>query len=169
MSNPLCPIRASIVAALLLLLTPDLSAKPAAVTLAGLVQKSSVIVFGRVETEGGSVSKPGSRWVPFKSSRVLKGDTSLAGRDIQLCNSPPPMREYPDLSKLMGEIVLFLSAEKDGCFEYSHTTTSVVGVRDGKVTTAAIADQPIYQPWNVFLEKLRNLVSKQAREDADPK
>jgi hypothetical protein len=68
------------------------------------------------------------------------------------------MSEYPDLSQLAGEVVLFLSAEKAGCFEYSHTTMSVLGVRDGQVATAAIADQPIYQPWNVFLEKLCKLV-----------
>jgi hypothetical protein len=73
------------------------------------------------------------------------------------------MREYPNLSKLVGEVILFLSAEKGGCFEYSHTTTSVVGVRDGRVETAAIADQPIDLPWNVFLERLRKLTPRQAQ------
>ena len=164
MSNSLRTKRASIAAVLLVLLAPILVAKPAAVTLAELVQQSSVIVFGRLETEGSSVPKPGSGWVPFKSSRVLKGDASLGGRDIQLCNSPPPMREYPDLSKLAGDVILFLAAEKEGCFEYSRTTISVVGVRDGKVTTAAIADQPIDQPWDVFLGKLRRLGAGEARE-----
>lgn len=142
---------------LLVLLASILVAKPAAVTLAELVHQSPVIVFGRLEIEGSSVPKPGAGLVPFKSSRVLKGDASLGGRDIQLCNSPPPVREYPDLSKLAGDVILFLSAEKERCFEYSRTTISVVGVRDGKVTTAAIADQPIYQSWNVFLKKLRHL------------
>jgi hypothetical protein len=156
-SNALRAKRASIAAVLLVLFAPILVAKPAAVTLEELVQQSSVIVYGRLETEGSSVPKPGEGWVSFKSLQVLKGDASFGGRDIQLCNSPPPMREYPDLSKLTGEVVLFLSVGKEGCFEYSRTTTSVVGVRDGTVTTAAIADQPIYQPWNVFLEKLRRL------------
>jgi hypothetical protein len=165
MSNSFRPIRTSIAAVFLVLLAPILVAKPAAVTLAELVQHSPVIVLGRLEIEGDSVPKPGAGWVSFKSLRSLKGGASLGGRNIQLCNSPPPMREYPDLSKLSGEVVLFLSAEKGGCFEYSHTTTSVVGVRDGKVTTAAIADQPIYQPWNVFLQKLRRL-GTMAPEDA---
>ena len=62
---------------------PILAAKPAAVTLAELVQQSSVIVFGRLEIEGSSVPKPGAGWVPFKSSRVFMGDASLGGRDIQ--------------------------------------------------------------------------------------
>lgn len=166
MSNSFRPDRTSIAAVLLVLFAPILVAKPAAVTLAELVQDSPIIVRGRLETEGDSVPKPGSGWVSFKSLQVLKGDVSFGGRDIQLCNSPPPMREYPDLSKLAGEVVLFLSAEKRGCCEYSHTTTSVVGVRDGKVTTAAIADQPIYQPWNVFLEKVRRL-GKMAPRGAD--
>ena len=157
MSNSFRPKRASVAAVLLVLLTPILVAKPAAVTLEELVKHSPVIVLGRLETEGDSVPKPGSGWVSFKSLQILKGDASFGGRDIQLCNSPPPMMEYPDLSKLTGEVVLFLSAKKKGCFEYSRTTTSVVGVRDGKVTTAAIADQPICQPWNAFLDKLRRL------------
>jgi hypothetical protein len=157
LSDSFCPRRAAITTVLLVLLAPILMAKPAAVTLAELVQHSPVIVLGRLETEGDSVPKPGSGRVSFKSLRVLKGDASFGGRNIQLCNSPPPMREYPDLSKLTGDVVLFLYAEKGGCFEYSNTTTSVVGVRDGKVTTAAIADQPIDQPFNVFLEKLRRL------------
>jgi len=42
-----------IAAVLLVLLAPVLVAKPAAVTLAELVQHSRVIVLGRLETEGG--------------------------------------------------------------------------------------------------------------------
>jgi hypothetical protein len=78
------------------------------------------------------------------------------------------MREYPDLSKLTGEVVLFLSAEKAGCFEYSHTTISIAGVRDGRVDTAAIADQPMYLSWDVFLKKLRKLISRQGQIDPHP-
>jgi hypothetical protein len=132
------------------------------VTLAELVRQSSVIVLGRLETDDKSVPKPGSGWASFKALQVLKGDASLADRDIQLCNSPPPMAEYPNPSRWTGrEVVLFLSERKEGCFEYSHTTTSVLGVGDGEVTTAAIADQPISQHWNVFLKKLRKLLAKQ--------
>lgn len=161
MRNSVFTTPASIAAALLLLLAPTLYAKPSSVTLAELVQKSSVIVFGRLETQGKSAPKPGSGWAPFRASQVLKGDTSLADQAIQLCNSPPPMAEYPDPTVFAGrDVVLFLSKEKEGCFEYSHTTTSVVGVRDGGVATSAIADQPIYQPWNVFLNKLRRLLAK---------
>lgn len=159
--NSFRPNRASMAVVLLGVFAPILVAKPASVTLADLVRQSPVIVLGRLETEGDSVPKPGSGWVSFKSTQVLKGDAAYGSRDIQLCNSPPPMREYPDLSKLAGEVVLFLSAETGGCFEYSHTTTSVLGVRDGNVTTAAIADQPLYQPWDVFVGKLRSLMAKQ--------
>ena len=160
MRNSLCAT--PIVAILLVFLAPALAAKPAGVTLAELVQQSSVIVLGRIETDGKSVPKPGSGFALFKTLRVLKGNVSLGDRDIQLCNSPPPMAEYPDPSRWAErQVVLFLSEEKGGCFEYSHTTTSVLGVSDGRVTTAAIADQPTYQHWDVFLKQLHNLVAKQ--------
>lgn len=155
-------VSVSILAVLMLLLSPDLLAKTAAITLAKLVQRSPVIVLGQIDNEAHS-TRANSRWVSFKPSKVIKGDASLADHDIQLCNSPPPMREYPELSKLTGDAVLFLSTERGGCFEFSHTTTSVVQVRAGRATTAAIADQPIYQPWEVFLRKLRSLISKQGR------
>src|SRR5690348_16190286 len=111
MSNSIRLVPVSVVTIFSVLLATDLFAKPASATFAELVRQSPVIVFGRLETEGSSVPKPGSGWVSFKTLRVLRGDASLGGRDIQLCNSPPPMREYPDLSKLTGEVVLFLSAE----------------------------------------------------------
>jgi hypothetical protein len=164
MSNPAHPGRTAVIAALFAIFAFKAFAKPASITLSQLVRQSSVIVLGRLEMRGGSVPKPGSGQITFRPSQVLKGDASFGSRDIKLCNSAPPMREYPDLSKLTGEVVMFLSAEKDGCFEYSHTTTSVVAVRDGKVTTAAIADQPIYEPWNVFLQRVSSLVSKEGRD-----
>jgi hypothetical protein len=149
------------VAILLALLAPALFAKPSGITLAELVQQSSAIVLGRLEAEGGVVPKPGTGWAAFEASQILKGDGSLANGPIQLCNSPPPMREYPDPTRWVGrEVVLFLSAAKEGCFEYSHTTTSVLAVDSGKVTTAAIAGEPIFQPWSVFLKKLRKLMTR---------
>jgi hypothetical protein len=163
MSHPVRLRYVAVIAALLATFAFAAFAKPASITLRQLVRQSSVIVLGRLKTEGSIVPKPGSGRIIFLASRVLKGDASYGGRDIQLCNSPPPMREYPDLSRLTGEVVMFLSAENDGCFEYSHTTTSVAGVRDGNVTTAAIADQPIYEPWDVFLQKITALVSEEAR------
>ena len=161
MRMPLGAIEVSAAAVFSLLFATDLAAKPGNVTFSELVRHSPVIVFGRLETEGSSVPQPGSGWVTFKSLQVLRGDSSLGGRDIQLCNSPPPMREYPDLSKLTGEVVLFLSAEKAGCFEYSYTTISVAGARDGRVDTAAMADQPMSLSWDEFLKKLRKLIAKQ--------
>jgi hypothetical protein len=159
-SKPFLSMPASIVAASSLLLSAGLLAKTSAITLAELVQQSPVIVLGQVEKESGS--KGGnSRWVSFRPSQILRGEASIAGRDVQLCNSPPSMREYPDLSKFTGDVVLFLSAQKGGCFEFSHTTTSVVEVHDGRATTAAIADEPLYQPREAFLDKLRSLISKQ--------
>jgi hypothetical protein len=149
------------VAILLALLAPALFAKPSGITLAELVQQSSAIVRGRLNVEGGAVPKLGTGWAAFEASQILKGNGSLANGPIKLCNSPPTMREYPDPTRWVGrEVVLFLSAAKEGCFEYSHTTTSVLAVDKGKVTTAAIADEPIDQPWSVFVKKLRKLMTR---------
>jgi hypothetical protein len=149
------------IAILLVLVAPALFAKPSSITLAELVQQSSAIVLGRLSAEGGSAPKPGTGWADFEASQILKGDGSLANGPILLCNSPPPMREYPDPTRWIGrEVVLFLSAAKEGCFEYAHTTTSVLAVDNGKVTTAAIADEPIYQPWSVFVKKLHKIMTR---------
>lgn len=162
MNKPLHTVSASILAMLMALPSPELLAKTAAITLAKLVQQSPVIVLGQIDQENHS-TRASSRWVSFKPSKIIRGDVSISERDIQLCNSRPRMREYPELSKMTGDALLFLSEENGGCFEFSHTTTSVVQVSNGRATTAAIADQPIYQPWDVFLRKLRSLILKQRR------
>jgi hypothetical protein len=157
MRNAVRQLLTSLVAVICMLGVAPLGAKPSAITLSDLVHRSSVIVFGRLE----SVSTTGARWIPFRPTQVLKGNASIATQQIQLCNSPPKMQEYPDLSKMAGDVVLFLTADKRGCFEFTHTTTSVVEVHEGNATTAAISDQPVYQPWSVFEEKVRRFVATQ--------
>src|ERR1700757_1217503 len=139
-----------------ILLATDLLAKTTAATLPELVQESSVIVYGQIDT----VRSPAPRapWMSFKVSEVIKGDPSLSTDAIFLCNSPPPMREYPDLSKLTGNLVLFLSSQKGGCFDFSHTVKSVVEVHGDQVKTVVIDDQPDTQSFKLFLKKVRNLV-----------
>jgi hypothetical protein len=148
----------SVIAVLMLMLATDLLAKTTAATLPELVQESSVIVYGHIDTVGSP--PPRASWVSFKVSEVIKGNPSLTAEAIFLCNSPPPMREYPDLSKLTGNLVLFLSSQKGGCFDFSHTVKSVVEVHGDQATTVVIDDQPDTQSFKLFLEKLRNLVAK---------
>ena len=87
---------------------------------------------------------------------------ALAGRTIQLCNSPPPLGEYPKLSLLTYDVILFLVARKNDCFEFSYRTRSVVEVHGDKVMTAALADQPLEQSRDEFIGRLRKLVAEKA-------
>src|ERR1051326_7085131 len=151
---------------LLVILNVNLLAKTTAVTLSELVQQSSVIIYGEIDSAGSSLPGASASWVPFKASQVIKGDPSLTKGAIFLCNSPPPMREYPDVSKLRGNLVLFLSSKKGGCFDFSHTVKSVVEVHDDKAATVVIDDQPDTQSLKAFLKKLRNLVAKQSKSVA---
>lgn len=139
------------------LISPNLLARATAVTLAQLVSESPTILYGHADA---SAAK--SQQVPFEVSLVLKGPASLGKGRVILCNSPPPMREYPDLSKLTGNQILFLSEKKGECFDLSHTYRSVVNVRDDIVSTVAIQDEPKRQSYETFLKKIRLFVSKQA-------
>ena len=98
----------NIVAALMLLFETSAFAKTTPITLPELVKRSSVIVYGHMGKVGGSPLRPSASWVPFKASQIIKGDLSLTREDILLCDSRPPMMEYPDLSRLRGDLVLFL-------------------------------------------------------------
>jgi hypothetical protein len=157
-------VRASGFCVALTLLLPDaaLLAKTTAVTLSELVQESSVIVYGQIDRGASLPPGSASSWVPFNASRIVKGDSSLDKEPMFLCNLPPAMREYPDVSKLTGKLVLFLSAKKNSCFDFSHTVKSVVEVHADQAETIVINDQPETQSLELFLRKLRKLVSTAA-------
>jgi hypothetical protein len=154
------------VAILLLAPAPVVFAKVTAVTLAELVQESTAIVYGHI-TDAGDPARGPTDWVPFEASRVIKGPASLHAQTVRLCRSPPPMKDYPDISKWKGyEVFLFLSPRGADCFELSHSYVSIVEVHDGKASTVEIEDQPKAQPFERFLKKIDALVSKQARQSA---
>lgn len=166
MNRKLHAIGITIVAALMLLFETSAFAKTTAITLSELVKESSAIVYGRMGKIGSSPRRPGASWIPFKASQVIKGDPSLAGGEILLCNSRPPMTEYPDLSNLRGNLVLFLSHRKSGCYEFTHTVKSVIEVHDDRAATVVINDQPDSQSFKWFLKKIRYLVAKQGKSVA---
>jgi hypothetical protein len=153
----------NIVAALMLLFETSAFAKTTPITLPELVKRSSVIVYGHMGKVGGSPLRPSASWVPFKASQIIKGDLSLTREDILLCDSRPPMMEYPDLSRLRGDLVLFLRRKRSGCYEFTHTVKSVVEVHEDQATTVVINDQPHTQSFELFLKKLRYLVAKQRK------
>jgi hypothetical protein len=128
--------------------------KATIVTLPELIQQSSVIAYGHIKAgpaESGSVS--------FQAVSMLKGTAPVADSTILLCNARPNT-EWPDLSKLVGENVLFL--KRDGaCFNLSHSYRSVIRIRDHRATTIVIKDQPDDQPVDEFLDKVRSLVARE--------
>jgi hypothetical protein len=138
-----------------------LVAKVSSMTLAEMVKKSPIIVYGETLEVDGSSSARNVAWVTFKTLVVVRGSESLAKETIYLCNSPPPMMDYPDLRKWTGGVgVLFLTEKNNGCFELVHSYVSVVDVRDNQASTAAKEDQPISQPLGRFLKKVRSFIPK---------
>jgi hypothetical protein len=129
--------------------------KATVVTLPELVQQSSVIAYGHIKA---GTAGPGSL-VSFQAVSMLKGAAPAADSTIPLCNARPNT-EWPDLSKLIGDNVLFL--KRDGaCFSLSHSYRSVIRVRDDRAATIVIKDQPDDQPLNEFLGKVRSLVTRE--------
>jgi hypothetical protein len=140
---------------------PRLVAKVSSMSLAEMVKRSPIIVYGETLEVDGSSPPRNVAWVAFKTLVVVRGSESLAKEIIYLCNSPPPMMDYPDLRRWAGGVgVLFLTENNNGCFDLVHSYVSVVDVRDNQATTAAIEDQPIRQPLGRFLKKVRSLIQK---------
>ena len=140
------------------LMAPSLTlARMTDVTLMELVKKSDVIVFGHVSS---TVDSATSAPVRFEVISVIKGGGTLkAGKILLLCN-PHSNSELPDLSKLSGDNVIFLSKATD-CFDLSHGYVSVVQVADGRASTYAIKDQPKSRQWKPFLRQLQATVASQ--------
>jgi hypothetical protein len=152
-------IRLLVVAAVLCSPAPHLVAKVSSMSLAEMVKKSPIIVYGETFEADGSSPARNVAWVAFKTLVVVRGPESLAKEVIYLCNSQPPMMDYPDLRKWADGVgVLFLAEKNDGCFQLVHSYVSVVDVRGNQASTAAIADQPISQPLGHFLKKVRSLI-----------
>jgi len=137
-------------------------AKATIVTLSELIMQSQVSVYGHVGASTKFQSPaPSTSWVRFEASQVLKGQASIRGGVVPLCNSRPN-EEWPDMSTLAGENILFLARHGD-CFNLSHNYRSLANVHGDQVSTMTIGDQPNAQPLDVFVKKVRALVSEQAR------
>jgi len=140
---------------------PRLVAKVSSMSLAEMVKKSPIIVYGETLGVDGSSPARNAAWVAFKTLVVVRGSESFAKEKMYLCNSRPPMMDYPDLQRWAGGVgVLFLKEKNNGCFELVHSYVSVVDVRDNQATTAAIEGQPIHQPLGRFFKKVRSLIPK---------
>jgi hypothetical protein len=141
----------------------EVQAKIAPVTLSDLVEKSQAIVYGHAVAAGDSSQSKDTTLVTFEVSKVLKGAASLTSRQMILCNSPPPMVDYPDLSKLGGDNVIFLVERPSGCFGLTRGYKSIVPIRDNRALTQALEHQPKDQELKLFLQKVSFLVSSTRR------
>ena len=91
--------------------------------------------------------------VEFDIVEVLKGKPRTK---LSLCNYHPDS-EWPDLSRLNGDYVLF--AEPDGnCERLTLGYRSLLPVVDRLADTSGIEDEPARQPIQKFLTRLRALV-----------
>ncbi|HZF17086.1 MAG TPA: hypothetical protein VE046_14190 [Steroidobacteraceae bacterium] len=133
-------------------------AKATIVTLSELVTQSQVIVYGRVVGSPAALS-PQSK-VRFEVSTVFKGDSLVHDGAVLLCNSRPNS-EWPDVSKVAGNSVLFL-AQKEGCLELSHSYRALLKVQGDQISTVTIEDQPDSQPLDQFFKKVQALVCNQS-------
>src|SRR4029079_10018062 len=162
-------IRNILFGALLLVVGSASFARVSVKTLPELVNISKFIAYGRIVSNAATSS--GDRdWVSFEPMQILRGSSTLVGKPVSLCRKPPPMTDYPDISKWAAyEVVLFLSPRPEGCFELSHSYVAVVEVRDGVAQTARVEKQPDNQPCDLFLQKIRKLVASQSQTSATEK
>ena len=146
----------------LLLASSNSFARVTAKALPELVKMSSTIVFGEVvEAQNGSQSRVD--WAAFRVEKVVRG-TASPGDIVQICRTPPPMTDYPDVSRWLGHtIIVFLSPRPEGCMQLSHSYVSVVEIRDDRARTAQIDKEPDDQPCATFMKKLRKLSSKKSK------
>ena len=130
-------------------------AKLTNISLAELVEGSTVIAYGRSVTDGKS-----SPLVVFQTETLLKGPREAAQKTLRICNDPADVESY-DLSKVSEPYVVFATGGKD-CYTPIHGLRSVVQVREGIALTGNISDQPQEQPVTAFIKKVSQLVEHQA-------
>jgi hypothetical protein len=143
------------------LFAPFVYAKATIVTLPELIRQSQLIVYGHVDAAAKTRSLAPASSVRFEASRILKGESSVDGSVVLLCDSRPNS-EWPDLSKLAGNNILFLTRDGE-CFRLSHSYRSLVRIHGNDVSTVTIEDQPEQQPLDQFIEKVRAYASEHAR------
>jgi hypothetical protein len=122
------------------------------VTLSQLIGRSEVIVYGRLDPR----LTPAGELVSFRADSILKGGSLVSPGSISLCNPSDHSEEAPDLSKIQGNVVIFLK-EHSSCLRLSYGAKSIVDTRDGRANTSAIDGELASQPLNHFLSRIREI------------
>jgi hypothetical protein len=124
-------------------------------SLSQLVRDSPIVAFGHFRQIADHPSASSDATVGFDIVEVLKGTSRTT---LSLCNYHPDS-EWPDLSRLNGDYVLF--AESDGtCERLTLGYRSLIPVVDRVANTSAIDDEPARQPVKKLLMRLRTLVKQ---------
>lgn len=125
------------------------------ITLSELVQKSDLIARGHLQRV--SPESPRSSGVAsMHPISVLKGEVAKGENEIPLCNGRVDS-ENPDLATLAGDYVAFV-AKRGRCFYLVWGWDSLIAIRADQAHTSGIEDQPIEQPVEDFLRKIRSLL-----------
>jgi hypothetical protein len=133
------------------------NARMVTATLSQLVRDSPVVVFGHFRQIVDHPAASSDATVEFDIVEVLKGKPRTK---LSLCNYHPDS-EWPDLSRLNGDYVLF--AEPDGtCERLTLGYRSLTPVVNRVANTSGIEDEPARQPIQKFLMRLRALVKHQS-------
>jgi hypothetical protein len=128
------------------------------ITLAELVARSDVIVYGVVVNEPESKSHA----VVVVPKAVLKGNIRANEDAFVVCNVVGDS-ESIDLNSVRRPLVVFAKRTPE-CLVPVHGITSTIVVRDGIAATAAIVDQPSRQSVADFLEKVKQITSSEQRK-----
>lgn len=128
-------------------------------TLSELVRQSKLIVLGHFHEGAYQSAGEPNDVVRFDVSEVFKGASKLHS-PVALCNYHPDS-EWPDLSKMKGNYVIFVSPH-GACFQLTVGYRSATLVSDGTAKTGGITGQPLQQPLQAFRAQIRATVSQQS-------
>lgn len=129
-------------------------------TLSELVRQSQVIVLGHIDEGTDQKLMASEDIVRFDVTEVFKGVRDVPS-SIALCNYHPDS-EWPDLSHLKGNYVIFASPN-GMCLRLTVGYRSATLVTDGTAHTGGITGQPLQQSLTGFRAELRALVLQQSR------
>jgi hypothetical protein len=134
---------------------PLVSAQMVRTTLPELVSQSQVIFLGHVHECDGQVSVSAKAVIQFDATEVFKGAGDVQSV-ISMCNSHPDS-EWPDLSRLKGDYVIFASPS-GACLKLTVGYRSVAAVSDDVVNTSGITGEPPRQRLAAFSARIRAFV-----------
>lgn len=136
-------------------LCPSVRAQMVKTTLPELVNQSGIIFIGHVHEGEARSPVSANDVVQFDATELLKGAAGVQGV-ISMCNYHPNS-EWPDLSRLKGDHVIFASPS-GSCLKLTVGYRSVATVTDDVVNTSGITGQPLRQHLSAFSARIRSLV-----------